>query len=152
MIDALFALCMLSLGIFAMLVYFPIGWKSSGETDMRGRATAIMHARLEWAQDLLINPCHTVSEGVYPKRVYSTNESVMTANAGDRPLYVETTVRQVNILPPAWNIVVKVTWDGNSNGVTSNRMVLQQEAYRFPLSSDEQYTCSGGLTNVTDKL
>ena len=152
MIDSVMALCMLMIGVCALLSILPLGWRNAGDTDLRSRAADIMHAQLERAQELLMNPCNVVNTGTYiTKTVYSEDLPDSRINAGDRPFQLTTQINSDGNLPPFWTVNVTVTWPGNSNGISAWRNVMWQESSRYPASVDV-FTCPGGLTNVSNTL
>ena len=144
MIDALMALCMVMLGVLALLATTPLGWSSSGTTDRRGRAAELLQAELENTQALIMNPCNQiVTANPFPsKTVYSTGNSASTANAGDLSFTVS---KSISLEPPSanvWRITVTVIWPGTTTGVSASRIVMRQEDYRYSNSSNPTNTCA----------
>jgi len=135
------------IGVCALLTILPLGWRNAGDTDLRSRAADVMHAQLERAQQLLMNPCNTVDTVTSTKTVYSEDFTAIRTNAGDKPFQLTTQISS-NGSPPVFTVIVTVTWPGNSTGIATRRNVMWQESARYPVSPDT-FTCSAGTTNVS---
>jgi hypothetical protein len=148
MIDSIMAICMLMVGVCALLAILPVGWLNAGNTDHRSRAGDIMRAQLENSQELLMNPCNTVATPItVNKTIYSSGGTTANAAAGDFPFQVATTVRLTNVNPLVWNINCTVTWSGSGSGLSASRIVMQQEAFKYPTIAPDYSQCAA----VTDR-
>jgi hypothetical protein len=143
MVDTVMALCMLMLGVLALLATMPVGWSSAGNSDNRGRAAEILRAELEHTQSLVMNPCNLVVANAFPpKTVYSTGNAAVIPNSGDFPYIVTKTIALVPPNATVWRISVTVTWPGTTTGVSTSRIVMKQEDYRYSGSTNPANSCA----------
>ena len=143
MVDTVMALCMVMLGVLALLAILPIGWSSAGNTDRRGRAGEILQSELENTQALIMNPCNSMVIATFPaKVVYATGNAAVTANAGDLSFTVNKTIANDPLYANVWRITATVKWPGTTTGVTASRVVMRQEDYRYSNSSNPPNACA----------
>jgi hypothetical protein len=126
MIDAVMALCITLIGIAGLLSIMPIGWGLAGKSDMRTRAIEIMHRELENDEMLIMNPCNQFAVAVIPDKSVKSSGSTATLD-GDASFTVH---KEISQSTTGWLIMVRVLWDGTSNGVSESRLVIRQLDYR----------------------
>jgi hypothetical protein len=62
------------------------------------------------------------------RNVYASSQA--TAQSGDVPFTVDTTVLPLGTATNAWTVTIRVTWPGNTRGVQETAIVSRQEYFR----------------------
>jgi Tfp pilus assembly protein PilV len=128
-VEVLITLFLTSIGILALLSMQPTAWNTAGRSDFMGRAAGILQSELERNEIQIMNPNNAVSTGVLPSRsVYSSSQS--TQQAGDVPYTVDTMVTPLAGATNAWSVQVRVTWPGNTRGVSETLIASRQEFFK----------------------
>jgi len=128
-VEVLITLFLTAVGILALLSMQPTAWNAAGRSDFMGRAAGILQSELERNELMIMNPNNAVTTGVLPvKNVYASSQS--SAQSGDVPFTVNTTVLPLGTATNAWTVAIQVTWPGNARGVRETAIVSRQEYFR----------------------
>lgn len=129
MVEVLITLFLTAVGIMALLSMQPTAWNTAGKSDFMGRAAGILQSELERNELQIMNPANGVTTGVLAaKTMYASSQS--TQQAGDVPFTVNTTVLPLGSATNAWTVTIRVTWPGNTRGVSETAIVSRQEYFR----------------------
>ena len=127
MIEVLISMVLISFGVLSLLTLLPSGWRMAGTSDMLGRAAGILQAELERNEILIMNEKNPVTstEGPpTPQPVYSSGED--TPQPGDIQYLVTTQIQDLGGGSGPWRVRVRVTWPGNTTGVSESVIVTRQ--------------------------
>jgi len=127
MIEVLISMVLISFGVLSLLTLLPSGWRLSGTSDMLGRAAGILQAQLERNEVWIMNEKNPVAptEGIpSPQPVYSSGKD--TPQPGDIQYLVTTQIQDLGGGSGPWRVRVRVTWPGNTTGVTESVIVTRQ--------------------------
>ena len=127
MIEVLISMALISFGVLSLLTLLPSGWRLSGTSDMMGRAAGILQAQLERNEVWIMNEKNPVTptEGIpAPRPVYSSGEN--TPQPGDIQYLVTTQIQDLGGGNGPWRVRVRVTWPGNTTGVSESVIVTRQ--------------------------
>ena len=127
MVEVLISMVLLSFGVLSLLTLLPSGWRLSGTSDMLGRAAGILQAQLERNEVWIMNEKNPVTptEGTpTPQPVYSSGKD--TPQPGDIQYLVTTQIQDLGGGSGPWRVRVRVTWPGNTTGVTESVIVTRQ--------------------------
>ena len=127
MIEVLISMALISFGVLSLLTLLPSGWRLSGTSDMMGRAAGILQAQLERNEVWIMNEKNPVTptEGPpTPLRVYSSGKD--TPQTGDIEYLVTTQIQDLGGGSGPWRVRVRVTWPGNTTGVSESVIVTRQ--------------------------
>ena len=128
-VEVLITLFLTAVGIMALLSMQPASWSAAGRSDFMGRAAGILQSELERNELQIMNPANAVTTGVLSARtVYASSQA--TQQAGDVPFTVNTTVLPLGAATNAWTVTIRVTWPGNTRGVSETAIVSRQEYFR----------------------
>ncbi|HAK87721.1 MAG TPA: hypothetical protein DHV16_04235 [Nitrospiraceae bacterium] len=132
MIEVALAIFILMVGIVGVISIQSQSWRTTRTSDYQGRAAQILSKELEDNQAQIMNCCLALpvsgTETVYS----SGGSSSVSATVLDVPFTVQTTI--TNIATGIWNVKAKVTWTGNTTGISETRTVSTQESFRSPAS------------------
>jgi Tfp pilus assembly protein PilV len=129
MVEVLITLFLTAVGIMALLSMQPTSWSTASRSDFFGRAAGILQSELERNELQIMNPVNSVTTGILtPRTVYASSQS--TQQAGDVPFTVNTTVLPLGSTTNAWTVTIRVTWPGNTRGVSETAIVSRQEYFR----------------------
>ena len=129
MVEVLITLFLTAVGIMALLSMQPTAWNTAGKSDFMGRAAGILQSELERNELQIMNPANGVTTGVLAaKTMYASSQS--TQQTGDVPFTVNTTVLPLGSATNAWTVTIRVTWPGNTRGVSETAIVSRQEYFR----------------------
>jgi len=129
MVEVLITLFLTAVGIMALLSMQPTAWNTAGKSDFMGRAAGILQSELERNELQIMNPANSVTTGVLAaKTMYASSQS--TQQTGDVPFTVNTTVLPLGSATNAWTVTIRVTWPGNTRGVSETAIVSRQEYFR----------------------
>jgi len=129
MIEVLVTLFLTTIGILALLSMQPTAWTAAGRSDFMGRAAGILQSELERNEIQIMNPNNAVTTGALPSRnVYSSSQTAQ--QAGDVTYTVNTTVTPLAGATNAWSVQVRVTWPGNTRGVSETLIASRQEFFK----------------------
>jgi Tfp pilus assembly protein PilV len=129
LVEVLITLFLTTVGILALLSMQPTAWQAAGRSDFMGRAADILQSELERNELQIMNPNNAVSTGVLPNRNVNAS-SQSTQQSGDLTYTIATTVTPVAGAANAWSVRVRVTWPGNTRGVSEAMMATRQEYFR----------------------
>jgi hypothetical protein len=138
MIDAVMALCVLTLGVLSLISFYPLGWASARSSDLRSRASEIMHREFENDEALIMNPCNVVTIFNGPSKQVNASAQT-TAQTGDETFTVRKSLTLVST--NIWNLKVTVTWIGSSNGISESQNITRQEDYRYSTAATPPNSC-----------
>jgi len=130
LIEVCIAMFLLAIGVLGLIALQPSAWRQSGRSDHLGRAAGIMAKELQEMEAVIMNPNNTPTVG---EAEYAVRASGLAKDApsikGDMTFTVHTTI---GLLPDGRNyqIMVKVTWPGNSNGIQESMIVTRQDGYK----------------------
>ncbi len=128
MIEVLASVALITVGIMALLTLLPTGMRLSGNSDLLGRAAAILQAELNMNEILVMNqnntPTATVAGVPIIKTVFGSGKA--TAQKGDIAYTVAT---QRTKLGSQWLVQVQVTWPGNKRGIGESLIVSPQKYF-----------------------
>lgn len=131
MVECVMALCIILLGVLALLSTMPTNWSLAGGSDMRTHAAEILHKELEDTEIIVLNPCNTITVTSIPsKTVYAAGQPGQASqipNAGDATFTLTKTIVQSG---NGWLITVQVLWTGTSTGITESRLIMKQDDYQ----------------------
>ena len=128
-VEVLITLFLTAVGIMALLSMQPTAWNTAGKSDFMGRAAGILQSELERNELQIMNPVNSVTTGILAsKTMYASSQS--TQQAGDVPFTVNTTVLPLGSATNAWTVTIRVTWPGNTRGVSETAIVSRQEYFR----------------------
>ena len=129
LVEVLITLFLTAVGIMALLSMQPTAWNAAGRSDFMGRAAGILQSELERNELMIMNPNNAVTTGVLPvKNVHASSQS--SAQAGDVPFTVNTTVLPLGAATNAWTVTLQVTWPGNTRGIRETAIVSRQEYFK----------------------
>ena len=129
MAEVLVAFLLTSVGIIAMLALQPTGWKTMAKADYVGRASGILYKTLEDQENLVLNPCNTVTVGTTTTTVKSSDQTGTIS--GDITYTVTTTIAQDGT-STGYLVTVTVTWPPiNTRGISETMVVAPQQLYKF---------------------
>jgi Tfp pilus assembly protein PilV len=128
-VEVLITLFLTAVGIMALLSMQPTSWNAAGRSDFMGRAAGILQSELERNEIMIMNPANAVTTGatVQSPRYASSQSSAQT---GDVPFTVNTTVLPLGTATNAWTVTIQVTWPGNTRGIQETAIVSRQEYFR----------------------
>ncbi len=127
MIEVLISMVLISFGVLSLLTLLPSGWRLSGTSDMLGRAAGILQAELERNEVWIMNEKNPVipTEGTpSPQPVYPSGRN--TPQPGDIQYLVTTQIQDLGGGIGPWRVRVRVTWPGNTTGVSESVIVTRQ--------------------------
>lgn len=128
-VEVLITLFLTAVGILALLSMQPTAWNAAGRSDFMGRAAGILQSELERNELMIMNPNNAVTTGVLPARnVYASSQA--SAQSGDVPFTVNTTVVPLGAATNAWMITIQVTWPGNARGIRETAIASRQEYFK----------------------
>ena len=128
-VEVLITLFLTAVGILALLSMQPTAWNAAGRSDFMGRAAGILQSELERNELMIMNPNNAVTTGVLPVRnVYASSQA--SAQSGDVPFTVNTTVVPLGAATNAWMITIQVTWPGNTRGIRETAIASRQEYFK----------------------
>jgi len=135
MVEVLVAFLLTSVGIMAMLALQPTGWKTMAKADYVGRASGILYKTLEDNENLILNPCNSVTMGTTgPLSVKSSDQASVLP--GDITYQVTTTTAldaNSTSTQGVVDVTVNVSWPPlNSTGISETMVVARQEMFRYP--------------------
>jgi len=129
MVEVLITLFLTAVGIMALLSMQPTAWNTAGKSDFMGRAAGILQSELERNELQIMNPANGVTTGILAaKTMYASSQS--TRQTGDVPFTVNTTVLPLGASTNAWTVTIRVTWPGNTRGISETAIVSRQEYFR----------------------
>jgi hypothetical protein len=140
LIEVLIAMFLTTVGIMALLSLQPTGLNTIAKSDYVGRAAGILYKTLENYETRMLNPCNIVVLGAVPEASIPASGQI-SAIAGDIVYKVNTTIDQVGVYPQTFVVTVKVTWTGNTTGISESMTVTRQEAFRFPVPPAVAVAC-----------
>jgi Tfp pilus assembly protein PilV len=130
LIEVCIAMFLLAIGVLGLIALQPSAWRQSGRSDYLGRAAGIMAKELQEMEAVIMNQNNTptVGQADYTVRASGQAKDAPSIN-GDMTFNVQTTTA---LLPDGKNyqIMVKVTWPGNSNGIQESMIVTRQDGYK----------------------
>jgi Tfp pilus assembly protein PilV len=129
LVEVIITLFLTAVGIMALLSMQPTSWNAAGRSDFMGRAAGILQSELERNALLIMNPNNAVTTGVLPVRNVNAS-SQSSAQAGDVPFTVNTTVLPLGGATNAWTVTIQVTWPGNTRGIRETAIVSRQEYFK----------------------
>lgn len=115
LVESLVAVMLTSIAIIGLLTMQPLGWQSAGKADSIAHATEIMQTKLETIE------CSIMS-GTIPADDVNTSVTV-----GNQTFTINSTISVRDTI--SWLVRVRVTWQGNTTGVSSSMIVCHQSAY-----------------------
>ena len=128
-VEVLITLFLTAVGIMALLSMQPTSWNAAGRSDFMGRAAGILQSELERNEIMIMNPANAVTTGALSgATVYASSQS--SAQTGDVPFTVNTTVLPLGTATNAWTVTIQVTWPGNTRGIQETAIVSRQEYFR----------------------
>ena len=130
LIEVLISLSLISFGVLSLLTLLPSGWRLSGTSDNLGRAAGILQAQLERNEVRIMNEKNPVTstEGApSPESVNSSGED--TPQPGDIQYFVTTEIRDLGEGIGPWRVRVRVTWQGNTTGISESVIVTRQSFF-----------------------
>jgi Tfp pilus assembly protein PilV len=127
-VEVLITLFLTAVGIMALMSMQPTAWTAAGRSDFMGRAAGILQSELERNELFIMNPANGVTTGVSTQTINASSQT--TTQAGDVPFTVTTTIVPFGASTKAWTVNTKVTWPGNTRGVTGSVIASQQETFR----------------------
>lgn len=124
--EVLIATMITMVGILALLSVQSPTIRLVARSDFTGRAVGILQKTMETREGWIMNPCNIVTVGTVAENV---RVSGMTTNQSGDVIYTvnTTTTAQAN---GTWLISVRVTWPGNTVGLTESMIVSRQEYFR----------------------
>jgi prepilin-type N-terminal cleavage/methylation domain-containing protein len=126
MVEVLIAMFIVAVGIIALMSMQPLSWQISGKSDLLGRAAGMLEQELESMELTIMNPNNAIpASGT--KTVYASGMGAAEP-IGDVPYTVQTTIVNAG---SAWTVTVKVTWPGNTRGISESLIVSRQESFRM---------------------
>jgi Tfp pilus assembly protein PilV len=129
-VEVIITVFLTAVGILALLSMQPTSWKAASRSDYVGRAAGILHSELERNEIWIMNPNNTpVPTGVLASRTVNAS-SQSTAQAGDVPFTVNTTITPFGVTTNAWTVAIQVTWPGNTRGVRETAVVSRQDTFK----------------------
>ncbi len=130
LVEVLVAIMITSIAVTAALSHQPQAWRLAGKTDNLGRAAGIIQSELERSELWIMNPNNTITLASTSRTVYTGGQGDdYTPQAGDVSYTVQTTITKPSSVD-VWKVTVKVTWPGNSTGITESIWVTRQETFR----------------------
>lgn len=128
LVEAVIALFIAAIAIFAVAPMQDMAIRTAGRSDFLGRAAEIAQAEAVTREAIIMTPyCPTpptVCPPLPPGYIDSVNQAVVVDNITFSVTTVTTHPAQ-NL----WLVSVNVTWPGNVNGITNNRVITQQMGY-----------------------
>jgi type II secretory pathway pseudopilin PulG len=125
MIEVLISMVLISFGVLSLLTLLPSGWKLSGRSDLLGRAAGILQAELERNEVWIMNEKNQVTptpSPSSPQPFYSSG----TPLPGDVQYLVTTEIQNLGGGSGPWRVRVRVTWPGNTTGISESVIVTRQ--------------------------
>lgn len=138
-IEVLITLFLTTVGILALLSMQPTAWNTAARSDFMGRAAGILQSELERNEVWIMNPnnafataCDSSGRNLFVGACARTsNASSQTIQqVGDVPFTINTTVNPLAGATNAWSVQVRVTWPGNTRGVSETLIASRQEYFR----------------------
>jgi Tfp pilus assembly protein PilV len=130
LIEVVVAMLLLVVGVLGLLSLMPSAWRSSGRSDLLGRATGILQEQLQAAEIQIMNPVLGVTTwNPVTSTVYSNG--INPGLQGDVPFSVTTSSTPTPAAPNNWTVKVQVTWPGNTVGISESVIVSKQEYFRY---------------------
>ena len=125
MAESLIALLLTTIAIVSLMPMQDNALKTMSRSDYLGRAAGIMQAELEYQENVMMNSDDTTSPitaGTSTKTVYASSNGPTSgiSGSGDASFTVVTIISVVVGANKSWLINVRVTWPGNTTGITSS--------------------------------
>ncbi len=127
MIEVLASVALITVGVMALLTLLPTGMKLSGNSDLLGRAAAILQAELNMNEILVMNGNNTVNPLPSPG---TTKQVWGSGKPGPQPGDIRYTVTtQRTKVGNQWLVQIQVTWPGNTRGIGESLIVTPQKYF-----------------------
>jgi len=135
LVEVVIAICLVALGVMAILSMQPTAWRTIGKSDYMGRGAGILHRELELYEAWIMNPCNMILPNG-PRPVQTVIVSDLAAEVrGDATYTVAPTITQIGTTN-VWTVTVTVTWPDqvsrNYRNLVESADVAQQDGFRFP--------------------
>ena len=124
MVEVLISMVLLSFGVLSLLTLLPSGWRMAGTSDLLGRAAGLLQAELERNEVWIMNERNQVTptpSPSSPQPFYSSGPP-----PGDVQYLVTTEIQNLGGGSGPWRVRVRVTWPGNTTGISESVIVTRQ--------------------------
>ena len=129
LIEVVIAMFLTVVAVLAIFSLVSPTWKVAARSDYLGRASGILYEELVRQEARIMNPCCSVTAGTLATTVvYSSGQA--TVQSGDAQFNVTTTI--TNLATNVWRVSVRVTWTGNTTGISESLVVTRQEGFVYP--------------------
>ena len=128
LVEVIVAIMLVSIAVMAVMSTLPQAWVTAGRTDHLGRAAGILLKELESNELLIMNPNRSVTTTSTPIIRTVTTSGQTTPQTGDVSYIVQTTIASAGT--DVWRVTVRVTWPGNTTGISGSVLVTRQEPFR----------------------
>ena len=124
MAESLIALLLTTIAIVSLMPMQDNALKTMSRSDYLGRAAGIMQAELEYQENVMMNSddiTSPIAPGTVTKTVYASSNGPTSGISGSGDASF-TVVTIISVAPgtKSWLVNVKVTWPGNTTGITSS--------------------------------
>jgi prepilin-type N-terminal cleavage/methylation domain-containing protein len=126
MVEVLIAMFLTTIAVLAVMPMMDKAFTTTLRSDYFGRAQGILQSKLEQQELVIMNSSNTVTTGTTTESVTASGASSVS---GDMTFTVVTTTSAYASFSNAWLVNVKVTWPGNSKGVSNSLIVTQQTGF-----------------------
>lgn len=126
LVEALIAIFLTAIAVVAIMPMQDTALKTVSKSDLLGRAEGLLQANLESRELEIMNSANTVTTGTTTKQVTVSGLSSVT---GDATFTVATSTSTNSSANNSWIVNVKVTWSGNTKGISSSEIVTRQTGF-----------------------
>lgn len=125
-IEVLVALCVVIIGVLALISLQPSAWRLSGKSDFLGRAAGVLQRELQAQEAYIMSSSSNFGRDSAPlnveKKTYASGPE--GGQAGDAEFtVVMNTASAPDVGGGCWRVTVTVTWPGNPAGISETLIV-----------------------------
>jgi len=127
LLEVVIAMFLTTIAVMAIMSLQPAAWKTAGRADYMGRAAGILYKELQRQEVWIMNSNNTVNTGTTgPTPVFAGGGTTAQAS-GDAQFNVTTTI--TSVATNVWRVTIRVTWTGNTTGISESLIVTRQQAF-----------------------
>jgi len=126
LVESLVAVFLTTVAVMSLMPMQDMASRTASKSDYLGRAQGILQTNLEARELEIMNTANTVTAGTTTKQVTASGLSSVT---GDATFTVATTTSVNAVASNSWLVNVRVTWTGNTTGVSSSMIVTRQSGF-----------------------
>ena len=128
MVEVVVSVAVLSIGILSLITVLPSSMRLANRSDYLGRASGILANQIQLAEAMVLNPSANLAPLMGQQPLPDVNPSGQgTGVTGDLTFHVTRTLTDLG--NNSFLVTVKVTWQGNTTGITESLRVTRQQSF-----------------------